>query len=226
MIEVIKQQFEANMTTEEKINRVREFLQILTLKIVYDKNYFDKLAFEGGTALRILYNIGRFSEDLDFSLIDKNKWDISHFTSDIETEFKLRGLKIESKIQSEDIVQSVFVKFVGLLNELALSHFSEQKLSIKLEIDINPPQGANIETTFITRLYMFNLTHFDLSSMFAKKIHACFFRKYTKGRDFYDLIWYLGKNIYPNFQLLNNAIRQTENQSLNIDKNNLKKFLL
>jgi hypothetical protein len=80
--------------------------------------------------------------------------------------------------------------------------------------------------TIIDKIYVLNIAHFDLPSMFAAKLHACFFRKYLKGRDFYDFIWYLGKRTRPNYQLLNNAIKQTQGQDPKIDEGNFKEFLL
>lgn len=226
MLEVIKQQLKSNMDRETKINKVREFLQVLILKIIYERGYFAELAFEGGTALRIIYNTRRFSEDLDFSLIVEKKWNFSKLSSDLQHEIELRDLNFEVKVKQSKPIQSIFVKFPGLLHALDLSHFPEQKISIKLEIDASPPAGAEVTTSYVSKIYILNLTHLDLSSMFAKKLHACFFRDYTKGGDFYDLVWYLGKRIKPNFTLLNNVIKQTEGDIVTMDAINFKKFLL
>jgi predicted nucleotidyltransferase component of viral defense system len=226
MIEVFKQQFTPNMPTEEKINKVRELLQIMALKIIYDKDYFNNLAFVGGTALRFLYNLRRFSEDLDFSLIYKNNYNFKKINSEIIDGFSGFGLDIETKPNDQKNVHSTMMKFKGLLKALELSNLGEQKLSIKLEIDTNPPEGWNTETSIVNKTYLLNIVHFDLHSSFATKLHACFYRKFVKGRDFYDLIWYLGKKISPNFVLLNNAITQTEGKNPGIDEDNFKSFLL
>ena len=226
MIDVLKQQYGANMSAEEKTNRVREFLQILVLKIMSDKDCFKNLAFVGGTALRILYNLRRFSEDLDFSLTNKRGYDFTALLSELEKELKLFGVQAELKPKEGKVVQSVFVKFPGLLNEIGVTAFKEQKLSIKVEIDTNPPAGAATETSLINRTYLFNLVRFDLPSLYATKLHACLFRKYTKGRDFYDLVWYLGKKIEPNYKLLNNAIKQTQGKDMKIGPDNLNQFMV
>lgn len=226
MIELLQQQFNPDMSNEEKINRLREFLQVVVLKIIYDKGYFEKLAFVGGTALRLLFNLRRFSEDLDFSLIDIKGYRFMEINSFIERELKLLGLNIETKVNEEKTVQNSFLKFKGLLKELQLSNLDEQKLSIKIEVDAEPPKGWHLETTLVNKVYLLNLVHFDLPSLYATKLHACFFRKYVKGRDFYDLAWYIGKKIRPNYTLLNNAIKQTENYSLNLNDSNFEKFLL
>jgi hypothetical protein len=93
-------------------------------------------------------------------------------------------------------------------------------------VDSNPPDGWVKEMSIINNVYIFPAWHFDLPSLFASKLHACFFRKYSKGRDYYDLMWYLSKKVIPNFVLLNNAIEQTENRNENINKENFKEFIL
>jgi len=226
MIDVIKQQFTPGMNDEDKINRMREFLQILVLKIMYDKGYFNNLAFVGGTALRILFNLRRFSEDLDFSVINKSNYSFQEINSQVERELKLNGLNVEAKAKEEKTVQSSLLKFSGLLKNIGLSSLEDQKFSIKIEADSNPPLGWHLQTTLVNKIYMLNLSHFNLSSMYATKLHACFFRKYIKGRDFYDLLWYLGRKIEPNYILLNNAIKQTQGIDLKLDKNTFKDFLL
>ena len=226
MIEILKQQFTQNMSNEDKINKVREFLQILILKFIYDKGYFSNIAFVGGTALRILYNLRRYSEDLDFSLINKSNYNFLKHTSEIQKSLELFNINVDVKVKEDKTVQTSFLKFSGILNELNLSPFEMQKISIRIEVDSNPPSDWKLDTTFINKYYIFTITHFDVSSLFATKLHACFYRKFTKGRDYYDLLWYLGKNIKPNFELLNNAIKQTEKIDLKITDENYKSFIL
>ncbi|MDD3905680.1 MAG: nucleotidyl transferase AbiEii/AbiGii toxin family protein [Candidatus Omnitrophica bacterium] len=225
MTDLIKQQFKPGMKDEEKLNRVREFLQIVTLKIIYDKGFFKNLAFVGGTALRFLYDLRRFSEDLDFSLINDEGYAFSAVNSEIERGFKLYGLEVEIRPKEERAVHSTFLKFPGLLKNLGLSQLASQKLSIKMEVDSWPPKGWALETTLVNKIYMINITHLDISSMYATKLHACLCRKYVKGRDFYDLVWYLTKKITPNFILLNTAMEQTEHKNFGLSENNYKDFL-
>lgn len=226
MIEFFKQQIASAVSKEDKLNRLRELLQLLCLKIIYDRGYFSKVAFVGGTALRFLYGLRRFSEDLDFSVINKKDYDFRKMVFFLKYEFNMRGLELEARPKVVKTVQASMLKFPKLLKTMELSNLEEQKLSIKIEIDSNPPSGWNIENTLITKVYMINVTHFALPSLFATKLHACFFRKYTKGRDFYDLVWYLGRKIKPNYTLLNNAIKQTEREALGLSKDNIKDFLL
>ena len=120
----------------------------------------------------------------------------------------------------------MMMKFTGLLNELGISPLPSQKLSIKLEIDANPPAGGVLVNTIVSKIYTFNIVHYDLPSLYAGKLHACFYRTFTKGRDFYDLVWYLGKKVKPNFTLLNNAIQQTQGNAPQISESNFKQYLL
>ena len=226
MIDWIRQQMKRGVSSNDRLNIVRESLQILCLKTINDKGYFNHLAFLGGTSLRILFSLRRFSEDLDFSIYEKTGYELTALVEELRRAFHFYNIPLETKEKSEGNVQNVMMKFTGLLKELGLSALAEQKLSIKLEMDMNPPAGWNLENTLITKTYLFNITHYDLPSLYAGKLHACFFRKFTKGRDFYDFAWYLGGKIKPNFLLLNNAILQTEKKHKKITKKNFKDFLL
>lgn len=225
MLEIFQKQIKDFPTTEEKVNHLREFLQILILKIIYDVGFFKNLSFVGGTALRILYETKRFSEDLDFSLTNKKSYGFEAFSNKLENQLKNYSLEVDARKQDKNIVQSLDLKFKNILFALGLSSMKEKKLFIKIEIDANPPQGAGTEISLVNKSYVFTVAHYDLPSLYATKIHACFFRKYVKGRDFYDLIWYLGKRIEPNFVLLNNAIHQTHGQREMITENNFNQFL-
>lgn len=226
MIDLIKQHIEGAVTPGEKLNRAREMLQFAALKIMYDKGQYDHVAFTGGTALRVLYDLRRFSEDLDFSLVDADKYEFKHVLNDVIVGFKQYGLVVEADPKTKKTVHGAMLKFKGLLKELGLSPMASQNLLIKIEIDSNPPKGGKLESAIVNKLFMFSVRHFDLASMFATKLHACFYRKYVKGRDFYDFIWYLSRKTVPNFILLNNAITQTQGANPGIDGNNLAAFLM
>jgi predicted nucleotidyltransferase component of viral defense system len=225
MLDLIKKHISAISSSEEKIHITREFLQLLILKILYDRDYFKNFAFVGGTALRFLYGLRRFSEDLDFSVIRKEGYDFDIFLEKIAYELGKTGLSLDIKKDTEETVQSAILKFKDILFSLGLSHQKNQKLSIKLEVDSNPPEGWNTELSLVSKYFVFTVTHFDIPSLYATKLHACFFRKYIKGRDFYDLLWYLGRGFTPNFELLNNAIEQTEHKKVNLSSENFKDFL-
>ncbi|MCX5777287.1 MAG: nucleotidyl transferase AbiEii/AbiGii toxin family protein [Candidatus Firestonebacteria bacterium] len=225
MIEVIKQSLEGSKSGEEKLNRTREFLQVLILKILFDRGYFENIAFTGGTALRILYKVRRYSEDLDFSLVKKEKYDFGKISDSLLFELRKNGFKVEEKRRAVQTVNSVLLKFNGLYAKLGLSGQADEKFLVKLQVDSNPPKGGNTVVMPFTDRFVLAVKTFDLPSLFATKLHACFYRKYTKGRDFYDLVWYLGRRITPNIKLLNNAVFQTEKKDLNLTELNYKEFL-
>jgi predicted nucleotidyltransferase component of viral defense system len=225
MLDLIKRHVSGIASNEEKIHIMREFLQLLILKVLYDRDYFKNLAFVGGTALRFLYGLRRFSEDLDFSVIREKGYDFDIFLERIVFELGKAGLSLDIKKSTEGNVQSAMLKFRDILFPLGLSHRKNQRLSIKLEVDSNPPKGWNTELSLVSRHFVFTVIHFDIPSLYATKLHACFFRRYIKGRDFYDLLWYLGRGAIPNFELLNNAIEQTEHKRINLSPENFKDFL-
>lgn len=227
MLDIIKKQIDIGAGKEEQANQTREALQILILKIIYDLGYFKHLVFTGGTALRIIYGLKRYSEDLDFSLVHKKDFSFKQFCDELVKELsKNYGLKVAHKARDERAVYAMDLRFDAVLFGLGLSPHQSQKLYIKIEIDSNPPKGGAVALSLVSRSFVFTITHFDLPSLFATKLHACFFRKYTKGRDVYDLIWYLGKDIMPNFENLNNAIKQTQKQGVAVTRENLKEILL
>jgi len=225
MLDLIRRNIVDIPDRETRIHLTREFLQLLILKIIYDKDYFNNLAFVGGTALRFLYGLRRFSEDLDFSLINKNGYKFDNFLEKITYELGKYGFSVDIKKYAKEPVQSVMVKFKDILYLLGLSRQKSQKISIKLEIDSNPPKGWNTEFSLVNKHFVFTVLHFDIPSLYATKLHACFFRRYIKGRDFYDLIWYVGRKAMPNFELLNNAIEQTEKKKMNLNAKNFNDFL-
>ncbi len=226
MLEVLEKELKNFKTYEEKFNHLRELLQILILKIFQQAGFFKNLAFVGGTALRLLFDLRRFSEDLDFSLIRKKGYNLKNIVNILKRRLNEYNLSPEIKVKSGKAICVLEVKFKKLLFDLKLSNLPEQKVFIKIEIDTNPPSGYNTEVSLINKLFVFDVVHFDLPSLYATKIHACFFRKYVKGRDFYDLMWYLTKKVTPNYKLLNNAIAQThEKRNISISSENFKEFL-
>ena len=192
---------------------VREYLQARTLEFLQENGAFTNWLFVGGTALRFLYAMPRFSEDLDFSLTRSGEDDrfINHLEK-IKRGFSLEGYDVTIKTKTEKNVKYAFVKFPGLLYELNLSPLPPETLSIKVEIDTHPPEGAQTETSIIRKHVLLNLQHYDKSSLLAGKCHALLSRKYTKGRDIYDLMWYLSDRTWPepNIVLLNHAVKQTD----------------
>ena len=193
-------------------NRVREYLQGRILASLQRSGAMIPLAFQGGTALRFLYGIRRFSEDLDFSLERPDRgYDFRAFLRSVQADLHQEGYEVGIKANDRKVVHSAFVNFPGLLFELSLSPHRNESLSIRIEVDTRPPQGAILEVTLVRRHLTLRLQHHDRASLLAGKLHALLQRPYPKGRDLYDLIWYLSDPTWPspNLVLLNNALRQT-----------------
>ena len=191
---------------------VREILQSKILASLQRTGAMIPLAFHGGTALRFLFAIRRFSEDLDFALERPEAgYDFRAYLRAISSDLTREGYTVDVKINDRKVVHSAFIRFPGLLFELDLSPHRTEILAIKLEIDTNPPAGAGLATTVIRRHATLQLQHHDRASLLSGKLHAVLQRTYTKGRDLYDLIWYLSDPDWPppNLEMLNNALRQS-----------------
>lgn len=225
MRDYIKSIVNKKLSAEDNLNRVREYIQTYFLYVLYRKKYYRDLVFTGGTALRFIYRIRKFSEDIDFSLSSRAEgFDFDGIMRDVSHEFKLAGYDIEIKAKKKLAVHSAFLKFPGILAETGLSPLKDEKLLIKVEIDSHPPAGGVEAHTMVTSPFMFYMLHYDLASSFAGKVHALLCREYTKGRDWYDLMWYLGtfKGLEPNFIMLNNAMAQTEKSPITLNSQNWK----
>ena len=213
MKEYLGQLVHAAPTPVHGRNLAREYLQARILGALQRVGAMIPLAFHGGTALRFLYASARYSEDLDFALERaREQYDFRAYLKAIQRDFAAEGYATELKVSDQKVVHSAFVRFPGLLFELALSPFRDEVLAVKLEIDTNPPAGAVLATTVIRRHVLLHLQHHDRASLLAGKLHAILQRPYTKGRDLYDLMWYLSDPGWPgpNLALLNNALRQTD----------------
>jgi predicted nucleotidyltransferase component of viral defense system len=210
-----------------KLNLLREYLQAFILRSLHESNAFDSLSFVGGTALRFLHGLPRFSEDLDFSLEQPKGYALQSWLGKIKRDLTFANFQVEvPPANDRKTVHTAWVRTSELLKEAGLAAVPQQKLSIKLEIDTKPPAGATLETTLVNRQFlatppgsivvnrqlMFALRHHDLPSLFAGKIHAMSTRDYLKGRDWYDLVWFRTlrtPRIEPNYVLLQNALHQT-----------------
>lgn len=190
----------------------REYLQARILGLLQKGGAFSTWAFLGGTALRFLFDMPRFSEDLDFSLNRTgSQSNFETHVSRVAQGLEREGYLVAARTNTTRSVQSAFLKFEGLLFELQLSPHPREVLSIKLELDTDPPQGAGLATSIIRKHLLLNLLHHDRASLLSGKLHAILSRPYTKGRDMYDLLWYLSDRSWPepNTTLLKNALQQT-----------------
>ncbi len=222
----------------DKKNAIKEVVQEIVLCGLSRGGFFKEAAFYGGTALRIFYGLDRFSEDLDFSLIDSNKdFDLTKYFSYIENETKSLGLNfsVSEKQKSVDSnIKSAFLK--GNTKESILTFYDEngddakfiskdEAIKIKFEVDINPPVGATYETKFGLLPAPYQVRLYDMQSLFAGKIHACLCRNWksrVKGRDFYDYIFFLSLGAKVNLNNLRAKLVQSgfiaANYDLTIEK--------
>lgn len=200
--------------TDNNLRRclIREYFQARLLQVLQDGGFFTFWVFVGGTALRFLYSIPRFFEDLGFSFVKPDIEDnFAEVMKKVKSVFEAEDYMVSINAKTEANVKSAFVKFQGLLYEMGCSPHKSEVISIKVEIDTNPPLGANVTSTIVRRHLVLNLQHHDKASLFAGKLHAVLSRDYVKGRDVHDLVWYLSDRTWPepNIVLLNNALQQT-----------------
>jgi predicted nucleotidyltransferase component of viral defense system len=207
----------------EKLHVLREYVQNYILFLMQKLGMSSSLYFVGGTVLRFLYRIRRYSEDLDFSAAeDWHASDLPIFMKKIANQLEKSGYSCTINIKERHGVQKAIIGFIGLLYEAGLTHRKEQKLNIHLEIDLNPPKGWIGTKTIVDLHVPVVLQHYDPASLFAGKCHAVLMRVYTKGRDIYDLFWYRTKykDLLPNFELLNNALQQTQRGYIKVTPDN------
>ncbi|MBN1451537.1 MAG: nucleotidyl transferase AbiEii/AbiGii toxin family protein [Anaerolineales bacterium] len=202
-----------NASALKRRNLAREYLQALILQSLQRSGAMTSLAFHGGTALRFLYSLLRYSDDLDFALeTNKSRYDFRAYLQALQKDLEAQGYKVALKVSDRKTVHSAYIRFPGLLYELNLSSHRDEVLAVKIEVDTDPPKKAGLETSLVRHHVLLNLQHHDKSSLLAGKLHAILQRPYPKGRDIYDLIWYLGDRTWPNpnIKMLNNALAQTD----------------
>ncbi|MFA5075239.1 MAG: nucleotidyl transferase AbiEii/AbiGii toxin family protein [Candidatus Babeliales bacterium] len=217
------------ISAKEELNAFKEIIQEIALCGLSRANFFKQAAFQGGSCLRIVYGLNRFSEDLDFILFEPNQvfiWE--PFLKSLQLEFKSYNLefsvidksKADKTIKMAFLKENSFGKIFVLTYQRGLS--DKQAIKIKFEVDTNPPAGSKFEKNFINFPYAFSIVTQDMPSLFASKCHALLCRPYVKGRDWFDFVWYISKKIVPNFIFLSNAVNQIgpwKNQNINISKN-------
>ena len=194
---------------DEAQSALREIMQEVALAGLYRGGFFEKAAFYGGTALRIFHGLDRFSEDLDFSLLQPDPdFSLDKYLDAIQTEFQALGMQVsikEKKKAKDTHVDSAFLKSETIWRELILDGIIPQSglgqqasIKIKIEVDTVPPVGFETEEKLLLRPFSFYVKCFTLPDLFAGKMHALLFRKWkenVKGRDWYDFEWYVKKGV-------------------------------
>ena len=211
-------------TIIEQENALKEIAQEIALMALSRSGFFRVAAFQGGTCLRILFKLERFSEDLDFVLENPDKnFDWHTYIKTMQEEFSAYGytLEVTNKSKLNKTIKSAFLKADSEGGILIIKDpkTNRQKLQIKLEIDTNRPTGSNYELKYLDFPLPYSIKTQDLSSLFASKSHALLCRNYTKGRDWHDFIWYVSRQTPINFLLLSNALKQAgpwKNQNISV----------
>jgi len=202
-------------TKEGELNAIKEIVQEIALCALSRTDFFKQAAFMGGTCLRIVHDLPRFSEDLDFALVSPDtsfQWEpILHR---LALEFETYDLHLETKerSQADQAVKKAFLKEDSFGKVLELTHQRQrsdpQKILVKLEIDTNPPAGAQYESKMVRFPFPYSIQAHDLDSLCAGKCLAMLCRQYIKGRDWFDFLWYISQGINPNLDLLTSGLNQ------------------
>lgn len=211
-------------SVDDSVRALREIIQEVALLGLWRAKFFEHAAFYGGTALRILYGLDRFSEDLDFSLLTPSPdFNLARYTASLEEELQAFGFNVRVEMVDkavESAVQSAFLK-ANTRNELLVIEAGEeltgqiaagQVLKVKIEVDTDPPPGFSTQTRYLLQPIPFAVRSYSLPDLFAGKMHAILFRKWknrVKGRDWYDLVWYAANHPQLNLAHLEQRMRQT-----------------
>ncbi len=200
-------------TAEDELNALKEITQEVVLHALAKTDFFQKAQFVGGTCLRILHRLDRFSEDLDFSLnVPTPDFKLMPYLEEVGRVTEVYGYRFE--ISGKDAVDSQvrarFLKDDSIKKVLALRHAQDggRKIQIKIEVDVNPPVGAQAAVKYCDFPTDFAVSTQELGSLFAGKLHALLCRPYLKGRDWFDFNWYVARGVSPNLPFLSNALKQ------------------
>ncbi len=211
-------------SVEGSLRALREVMQEIALLGLWRSKFFEKAAFYGGTALRVLYGLDRFSEDLDFSLLEKNAgFEPVDYAEALKKELASFGfaVEIEGRVkQADSAIRSAFLKAdtrtqmiaVGFDEGLVGKVHRNRVLKIRLEVDTDPPAGAVTEMKHLLRPIPFAVRTFSLPDLFAGKMHAVLCREWrsrVKGRDWYDLVWFAAYHPELRLSHLEQRMRQT-----------------
>lgn len=206
------------VNAEEEMNAVREMLQEMILAGLSRTDFFVKAAFHGGTQLRIFEGVRRFSEDLDFALVSQDpSFQLLPYLEQVSEELSAIGVAMEVRdkskasvtvkkgfLKNDSLVKILDLRFVGGRGTLG----TPPKISIKMEVDSNPPAGATYRAHQLLFPFPASVRAFDRESSFSGKMHALLCRSYVKGRDWFDLVWYAGVKAKLNHVLLSSALNQ------------------
>ncbi|HZH68871.1 MAG TPA: nucleotidyl transferase AbiEii/AbiGii toxin family protein [Flavobacteriaceae bacterium] len=200
-------------TKDDLTNATHEVMQQITLAGLYRGGFFDHVAFYGGTCLRIFHGLQRFSEDMDFSLLQADEnFTLENYFEQIITEFKAVGKDVEISRKAKSIqtnIESAFLKENTEIYDLKFT--TEKRIKIKIEVDTQPPLDFATEYKLLLLPFSFMTRCYSLPDLYAGKMHAFLFRNWktrVKGRDWYDFEFYIRNNIALNFNHLQKRAEQ------------------
>jgi hypothetical protein len=210
-------------SADDRVNALREILQEIALCGLWRAKFFEHAAFYGGTALRVLYGLDRFSEDMDFSLlVPVEDFDLGPYCGAVEEELRAWGFPATVQVKrktARSAVESAFLKantrqllLTIEAGEIASAVHGRRELKIKLEVDTDPAPGFSTGTKFLLQPIPFSVKAYDPPSLFAGKMHAVLCRGWgtrVKGRDWYDLVWYVGRETALDLAHLEARMRQS-----------------
>ena len=222
-MEAMLGRYEPRNNTERE-NALKEIIQEIALAGLSRGGFFSRAAFYGGTCLRMFHGLNRFSEDLDFAVLEKDpSFKLDAFFPALEREFVSYGIDIDIETKNKkdnETVQSAFLKGNTLMlfmtffpkSEDAKKVIPNQKMKIKFEVDIDNPEGGKTEFRYRMLPAPYEVRIFDEATLFSGKIHAVLCRAYNnrvKGRDYYDYLFYVGKGSSFNLRYLENKLKNT-----------------
>ena len=209
-------------TDQGRRNAVYEISQQVILSGLSRAGFFDKAAFYGGTCLRMFYGMERFSEDMDFTLIRRNEpFDFKEYFQPVVDEFAFIGRQVEIKKKEKKSfgrVESAFLK--DTTDVYDLTFHTEKSIKIKLEVDVRPPLNFDTEYKLLMQPRSFMTRCLTLPDLFAGKMHALVFRTWksrVKGRDWYDMEWYVRRKTPLSFRHLKERIREFNGMDMTWD---------
>lgn len=201
-------------TADDRNNALHEVMQQIALAGLYRGGFFNKAAFYGGTCLRIFHALPRFSEDLDFFLLQPEpNFAIADYFDAIVDEFKALGREVvitKKEIKITSLVESAFLKDTTEIYDIRFQ--TTPNIKIKIEVDTQPPLGFSTEPKLLLLPFSFMVQCFILPDLFAGKMHALLFRTWrnrVKGRDWYDFEWYVRHQIPLGFEHFIKRAHQT-----------------
>ena len=219
-------------TEQDEENALKEITQEIGLYGLAKSGFFEHALFQGGTCLRIVHQLDRFSEDLDFSLRHPGKFNLAPFLEKTATFMKAYGFEMEvsGEEKADKSVQTQFLKDDSIKHIVSLKHLRDyrKKINFKVELDTNPPSHAVEEMKFVEFPTDFSILCHNVPTLMSGKIHALLCRKYVKGRDWYDFNWYISQKAKPNYAFLKASLHQTgpwQGQELQINEAWLRKAL-